>query len=284
MTIRPEDYTKAQLIELVGSLEARLNDAYGVEETTGADVALVAELRAQIASLEAQMAALQADREQRDQGPSVDALQQTIRNLEAQVSSLQDDLAKRADEATVATLQATIADLQGQLTSLTAERDNLKQSKALTPAPTAGTKPAADLAAAMQATDLDQPIYVTLYGTTYDLTEAAGVQACREAVNQTLGDTGIMLVKLLQHRAAQERFQELSSTLPGGGHNTARMAQLGQAIADASQQLTKSFVDGKAVSQLVSRLYQERGLLDQSIQSLQTLDMETRRHAKGDNA
>jgi rubrerythrin len=280
MTIRPEDYTKAQLIDLVGDLESRLNETYSVDPAPGADQsALVTELQASVASLQAQLDAANAEKAQREQESPVAQLQETIANLEAQLSTAQADLAKREDEAAVAALRDTIASLEAQVTTLTAERQALQQAQSAA----ASTQPAGDLAKAMQATDLDQPIYVTLHGTTYDLTEAAGVQACRDTVSRTLGDTGIMLVKLLQHRAAQEKFRELSSVLPGGGHNTARMTQLGQAIADASQRLTETFVDGKAVSQLISRLYQDRGLLDQCLQSLQTLDMDTRRHAKGDS-
>jgi ABC-type transporter Mla subunit MlaD len=301
MSKRPEDYTKAQLIDLVGNLETRLNEVYGVDEVPGADAAaLVMELKATIGNMEQTISALRAEQEQRLQTPASDASVETIRNLEAQVAELT-AAAGKTDEsaATIAGLQATIANqeatigsqtatiagLEATVSTLTADRQALQaqlDAKPQAPAPQPGSKPSADLAKAMQASDLDQPIYATLHGTTYDLTEAAGIQACRDAVDHTLGDTGIMLVKLLQHRVAQERFRELSSTLPGGGHNTARMAQLGQAIADASQRLTETHVDGKAVSQLIGRLYQERSLFDQCVLSLQALDMETRRHAKGD--
>jgi hypothetical protein len=268
-------------------MEAQLNALYAekaeqAEKAQTADgsaaAAEVADLKASLASMEAQLNALYAEKAEQAEAPAADGLQETIRTLEERQQKTEAELAQRNEEATG--LKATVADLEGQIRALQAERETL--TKAQTAAPQSGSRPAADLAAAMQATDIDQPIYVTLHGTTYDLTEAPSVQACRDAVVSTLGDTGVMLVKLLQHRVAQERFRELSSTLPGGGHNTARMTQLGKAIADASQRLAGTFVDGKAVSQLVSRLYQERGLLEQCIQSLQSLDMETRRHAKGD--
>lgn len=288
-TKRPEDYTKSQLIDLVGNLESRLNEVYGVTEVPGADAAaLVMELKATIGNLEQQVTALQADKDQRANEPSVDTYKETIAKLEAEVTGLKQAQSKQDEAAsTIEGLQAIISNLEGQVAMISGERQKLQaeldaKAQAPAPAPQTGSQPTADLAKAMAATDLDQSIYATLHGTTYDLTEASGVQACRDAVSHTLGDTGIMLVKLLQHRVAQERFRELSSTLPGGGHNTARMAQLGQAIADASQRLTETHVDGKAVSQLISRLYQERALFEQAVQFLQTLDMETRRHAKGE--
>lgn len=287
MTKRPEDYTKAQLIDLVGNLETRLNEVYGVTEVPGADAAaLVMELKATIGNMEQQISALQAEKAQRATEPSADYFQATIQQLESEVASLKQAQGHQQDaETTIAGLTETVAQLEAQMTALHQERQTLQaqlDAQAQTPVSPAGSQPTADLARAMQASDLDQPIYATLHGTTYDLTEAAGIQACREALSHTLADTGIMLVKLLQHRVAQERFRELSSTLPGGGHHTARMAQLGQAIADASQRLTETHVDGKAVSQLISRLYQERALFEQCVQALQALDMETRRHVKGE--
>ncbi len=274
MSKRPQDYTKAQLIDLVSNLEAQLNDTYGVDEAPDNDItSLMTQLKSSAQTMDEQMVVLYEDIETRNGQPTVESLQESIASLEAELATVRAEAAANTDAETIAGLREALAAAEAQLAAPTTGR-----TAVAAPGITAG-----ELAKGMHVEGLDQPIYITLHGQTHDLADPNGVQACRESLSNTLAESGIMLARLMQHRHAQELFRELSSSLPGGGHNTARMAKLGQAIGTASQRLRQTYVDGRTVSQLVGRLTQERGLIDQCIQVLTSLDMETRRHGKGDS-
>ncbi|MBC7542890.1 MAG: hypothetical protein H7338_09185 [Candidatus Sericytochromatia bacterium] len=272
MSKRPEEYSRAQLIDLVSTLETQLNDAVGLDAAPDTEVAtLITELKTSARNMEDQLVALYADMERRTDIETDATVTAALAEKDAQIATLQKVAAKHRDDAeTIAGLRKSLVKAQDHVAAMRSEM-----------AVKAGAS-AVNLASAMQAEALDQPIYVTLHNETFDMSDASGVHACREAVSRTMAETGIMLVKLLQHRQAQEQFRELTSVLPGGGHNTARMAQLGQAMGEASQRLTSTYVEGQDVSKLVNRLHQERGLVDQCIQALNVLDMDTRRNGKAD--